>query len=45
MLAGRGELTLNAAFDVPRRFAGDHNLKLTEVASVVVRAGLDVLPH
>ena len=45
VLAERGELTMDAAFDVLRRYARDHNLKLTEVANAVVTAGLDVLPH
>jgi GAF domain-containing protein len=44
VLAERGELTMDAAFDVLRRYARDHNLKLTEVANAVVTAGLDVLP-
>ena len=43
VLAERGELSLDAAFDVLRRYARDHNLKLTEVANAVVTAGLDVL--
>jgi GAF domain-containing protein len=45
VLAERGELSLDAAFDVLRRYARDHNLKLTEVANAVVMAGLDVFPH
>jgi GAF domain-containing protein len=43
VLAERGELTMDAAFDALRRYARDHNLKLTEVANAVVTAGLDVL--
>jgi GAF domain-containing protein len=43
VLAERGELTMDAAFDLLRRYARDHNLKLTEVANAVVTAGLDVL--
>jgi GAF domain-containing protein len=43
VLAERGELTMDAAFDVLRRYARDHNLRLTEVANAVVTAGLDVL--
>jgi GAF domain-containing protein len=43
VLAERGEMTMDAAFDVLRRYARDHNLKLTEVANAVVTAGLDVL--
>ena len=43
VLAERGELTMDAAFDVLRRYARDHNLKLTEVANAVVTAGLEVL--
>jgi GAF domain-containing protein len=43
VLAERGDLTLDAAFDLLRRYARDHNLKLTEVANAVVTAGLDVL--
>jgi len=45
VLAERAELTMDAAFDALRRYARDHNLKLTEVAKAVVTAGLDVLPH
>jgi GAF domain-containing protein len=45
VLAERCELTMDAAFDVLRRYARDHNLKLTEVANAVLTAGLDVLPH
>jgi GAF domain-containing protein len=45
VLAERGELTMDAAFDVLRRYARDHNLRLTEVANAVVTAGLDVLPE
>jgi hypothetical protein len=44
VLAERGELTMDAAFDALRRYARDHNLRLTEVANAVVTAGLDVLP-
>jgi GAF domain-containing protein len=43
VLAERGELTMDVAFDVLRRYARDHNLKLTEVANAVVTAGLEVL--
>lgn len=43
VLAERGELTMDGAFDVLRRYARDHNLRLTEVANAVVTAGLDVL--
>jgi GAF domain-containing protein len=42
VLAERGDLTMDAAFDDLRRYARDHNLKLTEVANDVVTAGLDV---
>ena len=45
VLSERGELTMDAAFDVLRRYARDHNLKVTEVANAVVTAGLDVMPH
>lgn len=41
VLAERGQLTMDAAFDALRRYARDHNLKLTEVANDVVRNGLD----
>jgi len=44
VLSERGELTLDEAFDVLRRYSRDHNLKLTHVANAVVTAGLDVLP-
>jgi GAF domain-containing protein len=44
VLAERGELTMDAAFEVLRRYARDHNLRLTEVANAVVTAGLEVLP-
>jgi AmiR/NasT family two-component response regulator len=44
VLAERGELTMDAAFDVLRRYARDHNLRLTEVANAVATAGLEVLP-
>jgi GAF domain-containing protein len=43
VLAERGELTMDAAFEALRRYARDHNLKLTEVANAVVTSGLDVL--
>jgi GAF domain-containing protein len=45
LLAERGGLSMDAAFDALRRYARDHNLKLTEVANAVVTAGLDVLSH
>jgi GAF domain-containing protein len=41
VLAERDGLTMEAAFDALRRYARDHNLKLTEVATSVVKDGLD----
>lgn len=41
ILSERNNLTMDAAFDVMRRHARDHNLKLTEVARAVVIDGLD----
>jgi GAF domain-containing protein len=41
VLAERGQLTMEAAFNALRRYARDHNLKLTEVAHHVVTASLD----
>jgi len=43
VLAERGDMTMDWAFEVLRRYARDHNLKLTEVANAVVTAGLEVL--
>jgi hypothetical protein len=44
-LAQRGDLSMDAAFDRLRRYARDHNLRLSEVARQVVETGLaaDVL--
>jgi GAF domain-containing protein len=41
VLAERGQLSMGAAFDSLRRYARDHNLKLTDVAHAVVTTGLD----
>jgi GAF domain-containing protein len=41
VLAERSNLTMDAAFAALRRHARDHNLKLTDVATAVVTAGLD----
>jgi len=41
VLAERGQLTMEAAFEALRKYARDHNLKLTDVAHRVVTAGLD----
>jgi GAF domain-containing protein len=41
ILAERNHLSMDEAFDALRRHARDHNLKLTEVATSVVTAGLD----
>jgi GAF domain-containing protein len=41
VLAERGQLTMEAAFEVLRRYARNHNQKLTDVAHLVVTAGLD----
>lgn len=41
ILAERNNLTMEAAFDALRRYARNHNLKLTDVATSVVAAGLD----
>jgi GAF domain-containing protein len=41
ILVERNSLTMDAAFDVLRRHARDHNLKLTDVAHAVVTSGLD----
>jgi GAF domain-containing protein len=41
VLAERNNLTMEAAFDALRRHARDNNLKLTDVATAVVRGGLD----
>jgi GAF domain-containing protein len=41
VLAERGHLTMDAAFDELRRYGRNNNLKLTDVAHRVVTAGLD----
>ena len=41
VLAERNNLTMGEAFEALRRYARDHNLKLTDVATSVVTAGLD----
>jgi AmiR/NasT family two-component response regulator len=41
VLAERSGLTMDAAFAALRRYARDHNLKLTDVATAVVTRGLD----
>jgi GAF domain-containing protein len=41
VLAERNNLTMDEAFDALRRHARDNNLKLTDVATSVVTAGLD----
>jgi GAF domain-containing protein len=41
VLAERGRLTMEAAFETLRDYARNHNLKLTDVAHRVVTAGLD----
>ena len=41
ILAERNNLTMDAAFETLRRYARDHNLKLTDVATSVATAGLD----
>jgi transcriptional regulator with GAF, ATPase, and Fis domain len=41
ILAERNNLTMDEAFNALRRHARDHNLKLTDVATSVVTAGLD----
>lgn len=41
ILAERNNLTMDAAFEALRRHARDNNLKLTEVATAVVTAGLN----
>jgi transcriptional regulator with GAF, ATPase, and Fis domain len=41
ILAERNNLTMEGAFDALRRHARDHNMKLTDVATSVVREGLD----
>jgi len=41
ILVVRNNLTMDAAFDVLRRYARDQNVKLTEVARAVVIDGLD----
>jgi AmiR/NasT family two-component response regulator len=41
ILAERSNLTMEAAFAALRRYARDHNLKLTDVATAVVTAALD----
>lgn len=42
VLAERNKLTMDEAFDALRRYARDHNLKLTDVATSVVAADLDL---
>jgi AmiR/NasT family two-component response regulator len=37
VLAQRGGLDMDRSFDVLRRYARDHNLRLTDVARAVVR--------
>jgi GAF domain-containing protein len=41
ILAERNNLTMDEAFDALRRYARNHNMKLTDVATSVVTAGLD----
>jgi GAF domain-containing protein len=41
ILAERNNMTMDAAFDTLRRYARNHNLKLTDVATSVVTAALD----
>jgi GAF domain-containing protein len=41
ILAERNNLTRDEAFDALRRYARNHNMKLTDVATSVVTAGLD----
>jgi GAF domain-containing protein len=41
ILAERNDLSMDAAFDSLRQYSRDHNLKLTDVATSVVTAGLD----
>jgi AmiR/NasT family two-component response regulator len=41
VLAERGQLMMDAAFDALRRYARDHNEKLTDVAHAVITTGLD----
>ena len=41
VLAEREDMTMDAAFDVLRRYARNHNLKLTDVATSVVTSSLD----
>ena len=41
VLAERGQVTIDAAFDELRRYSRDHNQKLTEVAHAVINTGLD----
>lgn len=41
VLAEREDMTMDAAFDVLRRYARNHNLKLTDVATSVVTTSLD----
>jgi GAF domain-containing protein len=42
ILAERNNLSMDEAFDALRRHSRDHNLKLTDVATSVVTAGLDL---
>jgi GAF domain-containing protein len=41
VLAERGQLTMESAFEALRRYARNHNMKLTDVAHGVVTVGLD----
>ena len=41
VLAERGQLSMEAAFEALRRYARNHNMKLTDVAHRVVSEGLD----
>jgi len=41
VLAERGSLTMEAAFEALRQYARNHNMKLTDVAHRVVTVGLD----
>ena len=41
VLAERDDLSMDAAFDALRRYSRDHNLKLTDVATLVVTGELD----
>jgi AmiR/NasT family two-component response regulator len=40
VLAERGNIDMNTAFDCLRRYSRDHNLKLSDVGRQIVEAGL-----